>query len=66
MKLKIRAALVALLMLVGLTFTAAPAQAYYDPWTTHTHCNSTGCYRNCSWWDSLWGCQSVYYIFYNW
>lgn len=42
---------------------AAPAQASYNPWTTHTHCNSYGCYTNCSWWDSLWGCKNnVYYI----
>lgn len=53
---------VATLSLLITLGVAAPARAHYDPWTTHSHCNSTGCYRSCSFWDSLWGCRNVYYI----
>jgi hypothetical protein len=56
--------LLATLTLTAALFgmTAVPAQAHYDPWQTHSHCNSFGCYRSCSWWDSMWGCKSVYYV----
>jgi hypothetical protein len=59
LKLAVLGFVVALLATLGV---AAPSQAHYDPWNTHTHCNSTGCYRSCSFWDHIWGCQDVYFI----
>ena len=59
---RIAAALATLALVAG---TAAPAQAHYDPWTTHNHCNSFGCYTACSVWDKLWGCRDVYYIIWR-
>jgi hypothetical protein len=49
---------IAVIASVGL---AAPAQAHYDPWTTHWHyTNGIPTYKQCSWWDSLWGCKNEY------
>lgn len=57
MKTKARAAAVALLVVAG-SLVAAPAQAHYDPWTTHWHySNGQPTYKLCSWWDKMWGCQ---------
>jgi hypothetical protein len=66
MKTKMRALAVAVMVLIGTLGFAAPAQAHDDPWTTHSHCNSYGCYKMCSAWDEWFnGCHDGYYIVYN-
>jgi hypothetical protein len=63
MKNRLRAAAVAALLVAGPLVGAVPAQAHYDPWTTHTHCNSYGCYQMCSWHAKYFmGCREGYYI----
>jgi len=60
MKKKLAAA--ALAISIGVGTTAAAVPAHYDPWNTHWHYNSWGqpTYKQCSWWDSLWGCKNEY------
>lgn len=62
-----RAAAILAVLVAGLFVTAVPAQAHDDPWNTHTHCNSYGCYKMCSWSDkTFFGCQNGYYFLYGW
>ena len=39
MKTRARTLIAAGLTAAAITLTPAPAQAHYDPWTTHSHCN---------------------------